>query len=52
MLTRLDRNIDRADANMITIDNQMKRLLKQSNHVWLWVVLIIELLIMILLLAL
>ena len=52
MLTRLDRNIDRADANMITIDNQMKRLLKQSNQVWLWVVLIIELLIMILLLAL
>ena len=47
----LGTNIDRVDANMIRVDSSMKKLLKSSNHVWLWVILIIELLVMIIILA-
>ena len=52
MLNRLDRNIEVADANMIVVDNQMKKLMKKTNQWVLWGVLIVELVIMILLLAL
>ena len=31
MLNRLDRNIEVADANMIVVDNQMKKLMKKTN---------------------
>ena len=43
-------NLSRVDANMINVDSKMKQLLKTSNHIWLWVILIIELVVMILLL--
>ena len=40
-------SLSRVDANMISVNNKMKELLKSSNHVWLWVVLNIELVVMI-----
>ena len=44
----LGQNIDRTTDNMIDADTKMKHLLKTSNHCYLWMVIVVELLILIL----
>ena len=52
MLDRLGRRIDETDANMVAVDNKMKHLLKSSKQMWLWIVIIVELVILIMTLSL
>ena len=52
MLDRLGRRIDETDANMVAVDNKMKHLLKSSKQMWLWIVIVVELVILIMTLSL
>ena len=47
-IEKLGNDIDRTEANMIDVDGKMQHLLASSNHCYLWIIIIIELLIMIL----
>ena len=42
-------NIDVANDNMVDVDNRMKKLLKVSNHCYLWMVIIAEIGVLVLL---
>ena len=47
-IEKLGNDIDKTEANMIDADNKMQNLLASSNHCYLWMVIVIELLILIL----
>ena len=47
-IEKLGNDIDRTEGNMIDADNKMQHLLATSNHCWLWMVIVIELVILIL----
>ena len=47
-IEKLGNDIDKTEANMIDADNKMQNLLAHSNHCYLWMVIVIELVILIL----
>ena len=47
-IEKLGNDIEKTEANMIDADNKMQNLLASSNHCYLWMVIVIELLILIL----
>ena len=46
-IEKLGNDIDRTEANMIDADGKMQTLLKNSNHCYLWIVIVVELAIMV-----
>ena len=47
-ITRLGEDIDKAEENMVDANSKMENLLAASNHCYLWMVIVVELVIMIL----
>ena len=47
-IEKLANDIDRTEENMIDADSKMQNLLAKSNHCYLWLIIVVELLILIL----
>ena len=41
-IEQLNEKIDRTDDNMIEATSKMNRLLKNTNHCWLWLIIALE----------
>jgi len=49
MLGNLDKDINKTHEKMVKVDSKLKRLIASSNHLCVWIIIVVEIIIIIIL---